>query len=120
MTTVDLSVPVSKLEEAVEKILAGQIDDPWTKLCVATVKLGAAFAEFNNAKKAYVESKADEKVDHVHYYDRSRKVWVVKSTLGPTSLQTTHDKKPTARQLDDDYAWLDGKLRTARNARRKP
>jgi len=53
----------SKLDEAIGKILRmGDKDlDPWTKLCIATIKLGAALAEFDNARKEYVESQKEDK-----------------------------------------------------------
>lgn len=47
---------MSKLDLAVAKILAEDEQDPWTELCVATVRLGIALARFDNARKKYVES----------------------------------------------------------------
>lgn len=46
---------MSKLDEAVAKILADDADgDPWTELCVEAVRLGAALARFDNARERYV------------------------------------------------------------------
>lgn len=47
---------MTKLEEAVAKILAEDESDPWTELCIATIRLGAALAHFDNARKAYIKS----------------------------------------------------------------
>lgn len=48
---------MSKLDAAIEAILAGEpYRDEWTALCVAAVRLGAAFAEFDAAKKRYLEA----------------------------------------------------------------
>lgn len=52
---------MTKLDLAVQKILAEAKRDPWTDLCVAAVRLGAACAEFDNARKAYVESQKEGK-----------------------------------------------------------
>lgn len=52
---------MTALDEAVAKILADDADgDPWTELCVATVRLGAALAHFDNARKRYVTSQKEE------------------------------------------------------------
>jgi len=45
---------MTKLDDAVQKIIDGETDDPWTNLCVETVRLGAALARWENAKKRYV------------------------------------------------------------------
>lgn len=46
---------VSKLDSAVEAILAGEHDrDEWTALCVAAVRLGHAMAVFDHARRRYV------------------------------------------------------------------
>lgn len=52
---------MDKLEEAIDKILSNAEPNPWTTLCIATIKLGAALAEFENAKKAYVKSRDEGK-----------------------------------------------------------
>ena len=103
---------MTKLDDAIAKILAEAEPDSWTELCKATIELGAALAKFDAARKKYVESQKDTFV-HECTYNRSRKLWVIKSTLGPTSLQVTRDKKPTATDLEGDYAYLDSKLRKA-------
>ncbi len=52
---------MDKLEAAINKILSDAELDPWTQLCIATIKLGTALAEFENAKKAYVKSRDEGK-----------------------------------------------------------
>jgi len=49
-------VDPDRLAAAVDKVLAGE-SDPWTDLCVAAVRLGCAFAEFENACSRYGASK---------------------------------------------------------------
>lgn len=111
---------MNKLDEAVEKILSEVKPDTWTALCIATVELGAAFAKFDKARKAYIESqKEEETIYHDVSYNRSRKLWVVKSTLGPATLQLTREKKPTAEDLEGDYMYLDSKLLRARDGRKR-
>ena len=45
----------TRLEMAVDAILAGEYDrDEWTALCVATVRLVHAIAEYDNAHRVYV------------------------------------------------------------------
>jgi hypothetical protein len=53
---------MNKLDEAVAKILAGSDAqlDPWTELCIATIKLGAALADFDNKRKEYVRSQKEK------------------------------------------------------------
>lgn len=53
-------VQMTKLDEAVQAILDNDKDDPWTALCVETVRLGAALARFDNARKAYVASQKEQ------------------------------------------------------------
>lgn len=50
---------MTKLNEAVQKIIDGEEDDPWTALCIETVRLGAALARWENAKKRYVASQKE-------------------------------------------------------------
>lgn len=46
---------MSKLDEALEAILAGEPDrDEWTALVVATARLGAALAAWDDARRRYV------------------------------------------------------------------
>ena len=47
---------MTPLEEAVKKILEGEQDDPWTELCIETIRLGAALARFDNARERYVKT----------------------------------------------------------------
>lgn len=51
---------MSKLDEAVQKIIDGEVDDPWTALCVETVRLGTALARWENAKRRYVASQKEK------------------------------------------------------------
>ncbi len=45
----------TKLDDAITAILAGDNDrDEWTRLCVATIRLGHALAAFDDARRAYV------------------------------------------------------------------
>lgn len=48
---------MTPLEEAVQKILRDEEYDLWTELCVETIRLGAALARFDNARKQYIEWK---------------------------------------------------------------
>lgn len=46
---------MSKLDEALDAILAGEPDrDEWTALVVATARLGHALAEWDEARRRYV------------------------------------------------------------------
>jgi hypothetical protein len=46
---------MSRLDDAVDAILAGQPDrDEWTALCVATVRLGHALAGWDDARRRYI------------------------------------------------------------------
>jgi len=54
---------VSRLDLAVDAILAGEPHrDEWTELCVATVRLGAALAEWDNARHRYIKTRKANRV----------------------------------------------------------
>ena len=44
----------------IQEILNHEPCDPWIELCVAAARLGAALAEFDNARKAYVKWKKEQ------------------------------------------------------------
>jgi hypothetical protein len=49
-------------------------------------------------------------MDIIHECFKFGNRWIVKSTCGNKSLQLWHERKPTKRQLEKDYEFLDGKL----------
>lgn len=53
----------SRLDQAVDKILAGDETDAWTDLVAATVRLGAALARWDNARARYVASKTKPQLE---------------------------------------------------------
>lgn len=48
----------SRLDRALDKILADDETDEWTDLVAATVRLGTALARWDNAEARYAASKA--------------------------------------------------------------
>lgn len=52
-------------------------------------------------------------MDIIHECFKFGNRWIVKSTCGNRSLQLWHEKKPTPKQLEKDYEFLDGKLQLA-------
>jgi hypothetical protein len=51
---------MTRLEEVVARALDHNNSDEWTDLCIATIRLGKALAEFDNARKAYIRSQKEK------------------------------------------------------------
>jgi hypothetical protein len=75
---------MTKLDEALDAILAGEPDrDEWTALVVATARLGAALAGWDDARRRYVAANPPPPGGWPDRRTRAAKVAPTERKVGP-------------------------------------